>query len=257
MIKAIELRMGKLWVDEAAAKIAQAQRDENCALGFPSVKKEGLRDKTVAIVGFGPSLVDTLPQLISLRGQFDAIWTVSKSHDYLIERGIIPSHHTDTHYDAGKAQYNVLFNDQTAYLMATQVHPSYLDKLKPLNVSLFHVVHPSATFDCRYFKSPATFDAGLQAAQLAYELGYRNQEWFGMDACARPGMTHAGAHEGWKPEQIEVEVAGKAFIMNDFLLRQALFAELLLHERPRMKVRIYGDGALRPFLLERGRCIVG
>lgn len=250
------LVMGEPYVEKEAVAQLQAQRDANCSRGLPSVKKEGIRNQRVAIVGYGPSLSDTWERL--LRVNYDAIWTVSKAHDYLIERaGIIPTHHTDTDYREHKVAYNKRWHPDVLYFMATQVHPSYLDALAGQNVSLFHVVQPhGGTFDLRYFKSPVAFDAGLQAARLAYELGYRNQEWFGMDASLRGPQSHAGSHEGLKQEPLEIIVAGQPRLMSPLLIRQALFCERMLHELPKLNVTIHGDGALRPLLQERGRCRV-
>lgn len=247
--------MGKPHVEKDVVPIVQANRDANCARGLPSVRKDGTRDKRVAIVGYGPSLADTWPLIQN--GKFDAVWTVSKAHDFLIARGVVPTHHTDTDYREHKVGYNALFQRPVKYFMATQVHPLYFDVLAGQDVHLFHVVQPDGgTFDNRYFKQPVMFDAGLQAAKLAYELGYRDQDWFGMDASARGAQTHAGPHEGLPPEFIEVEVAGEPRMLTTLLFRQALFCEKMLRETPRMQVKIHGDGALRPLLQERGKCRV-
>lgn len=254
--------MGEPFVEKEFAPIVQAQRDANCARGFPSVRKEGVRDARVAIVGYGPSLTDT-HSLIAKR-EFDAVWTVSKAHDFLLERGLVPTHHTDTDYREHKARYNQRFDPRVRYLMATQVHPTYLDRLVGKNVALFHNVLPVGTYDARYFKLPTMFDAALTAARLAFELGYRQQEWFGLDACITPDATHAGPHEGWQiidpaGEQlapVQVEAGGQRWLSNAFLLRQAVFAERMLRTVPRMKVTIHGGGMLRPFLLERRRVVV-
>jgi hypothetical protein len=254
--------MGEPYTEADVVPVIQAQRDVNCARGLPSVRKEGIRDATAAIVGFGPSLIDTVD---GLRG-FEAIWTVSKAHDFIIKRGIIPTHHTDVDYREHKAHYNRLWGPDTRYVMATQVHPTYLNALAWHHVELFHVVQPNGgLYDPRYYKCQVAFDAGLQAARVAYELGYRNQHWFGMDASIEAAGTHAGPHEGWGIIEkqdgealvpIPVEIAGKVRTMNAFLLRQALFAERMLRELPRLKVTIRGAGALRPFLQERGKCRV-
>lgn len=253
MIRGVDVSVGPPRVEADLVPAVQAQRDVNCARGLLSVRKVGLRDKRVAIVGYGPSLADSC----IVPGEFDAVWTVSKAHDYLVQRGIVPTYHTDTDYRAHKAQYNRLWQPQVQYVMATQVHPTYLDALAEQRVWLFHVVQPGGgTFDNRYFKQPVMFDAGLQTARLAYELGYRKQVWFGMDASCRGTEAHAGPHEGLPPEYLEVEIAGTVYTMSTMLLRQAAFCERMLRETPRMDVTIMGDGALRPFLQERGRCRV-
>lgn len=257
--------MGEPYVEQHVVPIVQALRDANCARGLPSVAKDGTRDARVAIVGFGPSLAETWPLILA--GRFDTIWTVSKAHDFLIERGITPTHHTDTDYREHKVYYNSRFGPSTKYLMATQVHSLYLDRLAGCDVRLFHAVQPGGgTYAAGYMKLPVTFDAGLMASRLAYELGFRRQEWFGMDASMpAPDRTHAGPHEGYRIiEQSGGEslapfpliIAGEQRLMNPFLVRQALFAERMLREVPKLTLKIHGDGALRPFLQERGKCRV-
>ena len=239
--------------DEEFVGPAQSNRDANCARGLPSVAKDGTRDARVAIVGYGPSLADTWPGIVQRR--YDAIWTVSRAHDFLIERGVVPTHHTDTDFRERKARYNSQFRPTVRYVMATHVHPAYLDVLAGHDVRLFHIVIPGGgLYPGKYLKMPVMFDAGLQAARLAYELGYRNQDWYGMDASMRGGAAHAGPHGGDKPEPLTVEIAGRPYPMSTMLVRQALFCEEMLRQTPKMRVTIHGDGALRPFLLDRGKC---
>jgi uncharacterized Rossmann fold enzyme len=255
ILRTRDLVMGAPYVELEIVPTLQAQRDANCARGLPSVRKDGRRDKRVAIVGYGPSLLDTWPAL--LERKYDAIWTVSKAHDFLVERGIIPSRHVDTDYRDHKVGYNRLWQSTTHYVMATQIHPTYLDALAGQDVSLFHVVQPNGgSYDPRYYKSTVAFDSGLQAARLAYELGYRTQSWHGLDASARGSQTHAGPHEGVRPPPVTLEVAGQLRTMSAFLIRQALFCEKMLCKLPYLRVTILGDGALRPFLQERGKCRV-
>jgi uncharacterized Rossmann fold enzyme len=253
MLRAIDLRAGKPYYETEVQPTVQAQRDQNCARGLPSVAKEGIRDARVAIVGYGPSLADTWERIAKLK--FDAIWTVSKAHDFLVEREIVPTHHTDSDYREHKASFNSLWRPGVRYMMATQIHPSYLDKLAGFDVRLFHVMN-IGTFDHRYLKQPTQFDAGLQAARLAYELGHREQEWFGMDASMRGGVAHAGPHEGLPPEPCEIIIQGRPVTMSTLLVRQAMHCEMMLRATPKMLVKIHGTGALKPFLLERGKCRV-
>jgi hypothetical protein len=255
ILRSRDLVMGEPYVELEVVPIIQAQRDANCARGLPSVRKDGTRDKRVAIVGYGPSLLETWPRLAER--EYDAVWTVSKAHDFLIERGVIPTHHTDTDYRSHKVGYNKRWQPTVNYMMATQVHPTYLDALAGQNVALFSIIQPNGgSYDPRYYKSPVTFDSGLQAARLAYELGYRRQDWYGLDASARGPQTHAGPHEGVRPPPVTIEVAGRLRTMSAFLIRQALFCERMLCKLPHLRVTILGDGALRPMLQERGKCRV-
>src|SRR6266853_2973862 len=55
---------------------------------FPHYEKH---DEPIALVNFGPSLNDTWEQIKN----FKYIMTCSGAHKFLVERGIIPTHHID------------------------------------------------------------------------------------------------------------------------------------------------------------------
>jgi hypothetical protein len=250
--------MGPMYVDPVAIRDAEWNRRENCARGLPSVmptKAAPYPGFRTAIVGFGPSLQETW-QLLDT-GEYDIIWTVSKAHDFLIQRGLLPTRHTDTDFRQHKALFNASFRPGVQYIMASQVHPAYLGALDDMRISLFHVDQPNGGFfPPGYLRVPAMYDAGLQAALLAFKLGYRDQEWFGFDASFRGDQTHAGEHGGHVHDRVELEVAGEPRIFSNLTIRAALCAEKLLCKHPQLKVKIHGDGALRPLLQERGKCSV-
>lgn len=241
--------MGPIYTHPEQVRDAEKNRLANCKRGLPSVQKVGPGGR-VALVGYGPSLRDTWEGLVG----FGAIWTVSKAHDFVAERGVELTHHTDTDFREHKAAYNKRWQEKAQYMLATQIHPSYLDRVIGLRVSLFHIDLPfGGMFPPGYLRLPGAFDAGLMAARLAFALGYREQEWFGFDACFRGDTSHAGSHEGVKQEPLDVEIAGKPYRMSTLFLQQAVWAEKMLCKHPQLRVKIHGDGALRPFLLERGK----
>lgn len=208
----------------------------------------------VAIVGYGPSLRDTWEALKNWDG---VIWTVSKAHDFLLERGVTPHYHMDLDYREHKAYFNKIKSGNTVYVLGTQVHPKYLDMLPDACVRLFHSDIPTGhQSGPGYWKIAAQFDVGLQAAFTAYLLGYKDQHWFGLDASLKDGETHAGSHEGVKSELVPVWVDGRAYMSSALLVRQALFCERMICRYPLISPTIYGNGMLRPFLQERGRCRV-
>lgn len=224
----------------------------NMPLKLPTYVKRKVKGGRVAIVGYGPSLRDTW-ELI--RG-FDVIWTVSKAHDFLLERGITPTFHTDLDFREHKAYFNKIKSPSTKYILATQVHPKYLELLGDADIQLFHSDIPGADPSPGYRKAEAQFDAGLQAAYMAYENGYHEQHWFGCDASIKDGTTHAGSHSGLPVELLDIMVDGKIYTSSTLLLRQAMFGERMLCKYAQLNATIYGDGMLKPFLQERGKALV-
>lgn len=241
------------YVDVTGIAPLRANRVANEERGLPNVPASlKTRDARVAIVGYGPSLLDTWEELRDFDG---AIWTTSKAHDFLVEREIHPTFHTDVDFREHKIGFLCRPSARTTYILNLGVAPGYLDKLHGLTAYGFNVLLPSGggPYSMHYTKYTARFDAGLQAAEIAYQLGYRRQTWYGIDCSYRGETTHAGSHSGikWQPER--VSIAGKAYDTSAMLIRQVLDAELLLRERQKLVVRITGDGLLRPFLCARGR----
>lgn len=230
----------------------------NLKRGLPAYTKRKVElGKHVAIVGYGPSLADTWHELKDFDGE---IWTVSKAHDFLLARGLTPHTHVDLDFREHKAYFNKLVSTTTRYLLATQLHPKYFDLLlerdPSANVQLYHSDIPGAEPSPGYPPSAAQMDAGLQASYMAFREGLRDQVWYGFDASAKNGETHAGPHGGQRSIPADMIVEGRHYISSSLLIRQALFAEKMLCKFPFLKAKIVGDGMLRPFLQERGKAHV-
>lgn len=225
----------------------------NVAAGFKPYKPEKVKGGKIAIVGYGPSLKDTWETLKNFDG---AIWTVSKAHDFLLERGITPTFHTDLDYREHKAYFNRIVSPTTKYVLATQVHPKYTAMLPSSNLEMFASDVPGSEPSPGYPLIEGQFDVGLQAAFMAYKAGYREQHWFGIDASYAGDESHAGSHEGIRSMKLPIEVQGRVYTSSQLLLRQALFCERMLCRYPFINPVIHGNGMLRPFLQERGRAKV-
>lgn len=241
--------------DEEALADVKANRAANCALGLPAVPAARLTtDGEAAIVGFGPSLAETWEALRA----FPVVWTTSKAHDFLLDRGIVPTFHTDVDFHEHKHTFIREFRPDVQYWLATQVHPAYVRRVVEAGVParLFHMqMIGGGPYEPGYPKFEARFDAALQAADLAYAMGYRKQHWFGVDASTRGAQSHAGPHNGFLrlATPHKVLVRDRVYDSNALLARAACFAEQQINARPKLRVTIHGDGLLRPFLQERGR----
>lgn len=246
------LRMEGTRIDPSGLKDVRANRAVNVESGLPALDKDRSLKGRIAIVGYGPSLLQTWERL----REFDTIWTVSKAHDFLIERGITPTYHLDLDPRAHKTGFMTRPTPAVRYFLSTHIHPSYPKKLMDAGVvpSLFHVgIDKSERLHPYYPVAKVRYDAGLQAAELAYQRGHREQHFFGVDYGVAGGQTHAGHHGGVTSEGCVVDVDGRMFESTQLFFHGLLLAEELLCDRALIRCTIHGDGLLGHFLQARGR----
>ena len=256
VFEAKTLRIGLETVDPRIKGPASENRAANSSLKLPALSRAlEARDGRVAIVGFGPSLADTWQALRYFDGP---IWTTSAAHDFLLERGVVPTFHTDTDHREHKAHYNSAYSDTTRYRIATSVHPLYIERLLGKGpIELFHLFLPAyGPYEPGYWRVDAEYDVGQTTARLAYLKGWREQHWFGFDYSSGATGTHAGPHAGVGSPPVGIEVRGRQYESSELHIQGAMGAERLLRTLPKLRVEIHGDGMLLPFLTARGRNMV-
>jgi hypothetical protein len=203
-------------------------------------------DEPVALVAFGASLEDTWEQV---RG-FKVVYTCSGSHRYLIDRGIVPTYHVDSDPRAYKADILGEPHPDVIYLIASNCHPTYFDKLElyGAKVKLWHIFFPSPNDEflnlvpLRDWVFTGAHTVGPRMVKMAYLMGYRDLHIFGMDACLTNGKTHASEHpnppRGLQPFKHE----GKVYATDK---QWTLHATNLLNDLDRLPgitYKFYGEG---------------
>jgi len=242
-------------IQESGMLDIRANRVYNIAQGLPPMDKDRDLKGRIAVVGYGPSLNETWERL----RDFDTIITVSKAHDFLVGKGVIPTYHLDVDPRRHKGEFTNLFQKATRYYLSTHVHPSYVDKIKAagVEVRLFNVaIDEHEKLDPRYPAMKVRFDAGIQAAEFAFQRGHREQHWFGIEYGRRGAATHAGYHGGTVTPNCLVDLNGQLFESTKMFVHGLLLAEEYLCDRALAKVTIHGDGLLGHFLKARGRAKV-
>lgn len=235
-----------------------ANRAINVESGLPPVQFEdtSLKDEPIAIVGYGPTLRDTWTRL----RDFKEIWTTSRAHAFLLERGITPTRHLDVDMRAHKAEFMSDPQKGVKYMLATHIHPSYIEKMKRLGMdtSLFHVAIEAlptrkAKLDPRYPQFKVRFDAGVQTAEVALQAGYRVQHWFGIEYGIKGDQTHADLHWGVRTPNRWIKVNGEVYQTSHMFFQGLLLAEHFLCDRAKVDCTIHGDGLLGKFIASRPR----
>lgn len=175
-----------------------------------------LRAASVAICGFGPSLIDTYQHVQAC----SAVMTTSGAHDLLIDNGIIPNYHVECDPREHKVEFLRHPRKETVYLVNSICHPSMFDALKGYNVVMWH----GATDDDSENQQKLVGEldpggrllnggtnVGMRALMVARELGFSHFECHGMDCSIKDGLLWAGLHFGKLQGIVTVEVEGRKF----------------------------------------------
>lgn len=153
-----------------------------------------LRDESIAVVGFGPSLNQTWEQI----RDFKHIITCSGAHKFLIDRGIVPTQHCEVDPRAHKVQLIGEPHKDVEYLIASTCHAAVFDHLKAFNAKLWHVFDTAEdalrTLPHGEWALTGGCSVGLRAITIARFLGFVNMHLFGMDGNEGESGKHAAAH---------------------------------------------------------------
>lgn len=237
------------------------------------------------IACYGPSLADTMDLLKAHAAEPDTdVFSVSGSHDFLIEHGIVPDAHIECDPRLHKADNLDKPHPDVTYMIASTCHPGYFDKLEAggANIQLWHVSTPehgirlvSELGEPSKYAISGGGSVGLRAIPLLYALGYRDMSFFAMDcsfklpadvleklqslaATEDPAvMTEAkqevldtiqqwaGKHAGKKQALVEVMCEDRLFISSPVLLTYATNFFETVQKVTDLNIRLYGDGLLQ------------
>jgi hypothetical protein len=227
------------------------QRDEQIKLATARIKDrvqpyDGTREEPCAIVGFGPSLRDTWEGIKA----FPVIFTCSGSHQFLIERGMIPTYDVNVDPRPHKVTLMGPPHPDVTYLVASTCSPKLFDHLEGYRVKLWHIFD-NAEESLRVlppgeWSLTGGIDAGLRAMTMARFLGYTDMHIFGIDGSSpEQGYRHAGDHPHTKMHLDEVEYEGRTFLTTSGMLAaaQGIWHELnQLHD---VTPTFHGDGLIQ------------
>lgn len=233
-----------------------AQAEMNLARKLPVFVELERNRGSVCIVGGGPSLADTLPELQKLKKRGAFVVSLNNTHDWLISRGIIPTFHVMLDARAENARFVQRPRPDVGYLIAAQCHPSVFDALKWHEPIVWVADVPGMRPLADRVSVPITLigggsTVGLKAMALMYLWGFRNFHLFGMDSCYRDGSHHAYPQDLNDSEsRVETTVSGRTFVCAPWMLAQAddfqADAERLMESG--CKLKAHGDGLIQTLL---------
>lgn len=211
------------------------------------------QNDTALIVGGGPSLADTLPKLRMRHGRGGYIFALNNTHDWLIERGIVP----DYHVMLDSRQQNVQFvqhpHKDVHYLISAFCHPDVFEVLKGYKVTLWMSdmdgVMPmvQAIEDKPVCLVGGGATVGLKTMPMTYLMGFRKMHLFGFDSSYRGDANHAYTQPmNDKESRIEVFANGRKFTCAPWMAKQAHEWQQWARKLTALGVEIWvhGDGLI-------------
>lgn len=225
-------------------------RDEQIKINLTKVSgrlepNKTINESSIALVSFGPSLNDTWKELKN----FKYIMTCSGAHKFLIEKGIVPTWHVDLEPREHKVKMLGSPHKDVEYLIASTVHPKYLDQLDGYIVKLWHIFanegEEARVLPRGEWAVCGGSSVGLRCMTLARFLGFTNLHIFGMDGSVLPSQSHTSDHPNSPKEFFETEYAGKKYLTTPSMLFCAKETFKELDQMPDVKATFYGDGIVQ------------
>lgn len=243
-----------------AFAVRKPERIKNIQLNFelnvPQLQQLPVHERVAALVCYGPSLKDTWRTLPTLGMD---VYTVSGSHDFLLERGIVPKGHIECDPRLHKADFTKNADPRIEYLLASCCHPKvYENVLGKAPVQMWHAWDGDDVEAAITKLWPNAFtllggsNVGLRALAVLSAHGYRDFNIYGMDCSLAEGERHAGAHGGKVQPHFKVRPMGsdREFVTTRQLVsgaREAVHLISILSGRG-FKFSITGDGLLLEML---------
>ena len=247
-----------------SSEVMLEQTLANLERDLPMFVSQPPHDGVALIVGGGPSLKDSLMDLRFKKQRGGIVFALNGTHDWLIERGLIP----DFHVLLDARPENVRFvknpHKKVTYLISAQCHPSIFEALEGHSVvmwvSCLEKESQEKIVGERFRHKPIGMIAGgatvgLKAMYLAYLWGFRKMQFYGFDSSYRGEENHAYRQDlNDKESRIEVQAAGKTFICAPWMAKQAVEFQKQLRQLSELgcSFSVHGDGLI-PWICQQHR----
>lgn len=232
------------------------QAEQNIRRGLPLFIEQPEHHGEALIVGGGPSLKESLPNLRMKRDRGGIVFALNGAHDWLIDHGIIPDFHVLLDAREENARFVQNPRKEVVYLVAAQCHPAIFEALKGCNVTVWTaccetpeqeraLVDKFPGLPLMLVGGGAT--VGLKTMNLAYLWGFRRIRIYGLDSSYSEGENHAYRQElNDKESRMDIHAAGRDFICAPWMAKQAVEFQRQYKQLTALdcKVRVHGDGLI-------------
>ena len=225
----------------------------NIRRGLPQFQPHEDCDKTIMIVCGGPSLKDFEEEIIQKSADGIPVVSTNATHDWLIEKGVIPSLHIQLDARPFNKRFVKNWNPNVKYFIASQSDPSVFDTLKGADIRVFHcvgkkeeIIELNKYYFGEYFAVPGGGTIGLRSMMLIRMLGFHKIEMYGFDSCYLDDEHHAYDQKENGIEPVgEFEYGDKTFKCEPWMFEQAQdFCKMIEHLDEKFNLVVHGDGLI-------------
>lgn len=230
----------------------------NMARGLPEVSPHQQNDFEVVLLAGGPSLNDHVDEIRALCEGGAKLITVNATYQWAFEHSLRPNAMVMVDAREHNNRFVEPIHEKCTYFMASQVHPTVLDKLlapqlaqNNPRVMLWHTGMESsiAMLNERktpYYVVPTGSSVVLRAFSLLLMLGYHKFHVFGFDSCLRDGQHHAYAQQENDGQHVTPVTCGaRIFYCHPWMVSQAQeFQDLVRVIGEHIDCHIYGNGMI-------------
>ncbi len=233
-------------------------------LGYPQFKPDQIQPKRVCLVGGGPSLESTVPELRALAFEGAEIVTLNGAYHWCIERNIQPSAQIVMDARPSNARFVEPAIPRTKYFIASQCAPETWEAVKGRDhVYIWHAVAPDNPamapvlddyYGARKWQpTPGGTTVAMRAVVLLNIAGYLRFDLFGIDSCVVNGRGHAypqPENDGERVYSTTLSKPGQPETVRTFhctawhMKQLECFLQMIRLYGDRFRLRVHGNGLL-------------
>lgn len=226
----------------------------NIAAGWRNVLPHEQQDREIILLAGGPSLEESLEQIIQLQADGAKLITTNGAYGWALQRGLQPSAQIVLDARPFNARFTQPVLPDCRYLIASQAAPATLEGLPLDRTYLWHAsisddaARAAMALHGMFCPVPGGSTIVLRAIALLRILGFWRMHIFGFDSCVRgiENRHHAYAQpENDGEELMPVRCGNRIFACSPWMLHQAQeFLELVPFLGDAVELAVYGDGLI-------------
>lgn len=218
------------------------------ALGMPEVVPMDAHDGHAILIGGGPSLADTLPEIRWRIARGQTVFALNGAAKYLHEHGIYSDY--GVLLDPRAENVKFITPHVGEWLVASQCHPDVIAEANKDRARLWHFASERLmeVLPATSTAIAGSITVGLCAMCLVFAMGYRKIHLYGYDSSNAETGAHAYAQSETEPESryLEVWCGDRSFICGPAMYSQAKefqgWADMLVDVGA--IITVHGDGLL-------------